>query len=144
SPLQIACYWGNVDVVDLLIVNGADLGLLTPDGRTILCMAAAFTHSGRGNLEIVNLLLKGGADVSQVVARGYTILHLVQSRTSIAQTTLALIAAGADIDARSDANNTPLHIAARRGDLDLVELFLQNNASIDAVNDDGLTASELA
>jgi hypothetical protein len=35
-------------------------------------------------------------------------------------------------------------MAVLRGDLELVELFLQNNASIDAVNDKGLTASSLA
>jgi ankyrin repeat protein len=146
SPLQLACFYGLFGIAELLIENGADLGLLTHDSppRTVLCLAAAFTDSGRGDIDIVQLLLEGGADVSQVVAGGYTILHLVQSRTSIAQTTLALIAAGADIDARSDDNNTPLHMAVLRGDLELVELFLQNNASIDAVNDKGLTASSLA
>ncbi|KAJ1466084.1 hypothetical protein T484DRAFT_1605702, partial [Baffinella frigidus] len=56
----------------------------------------------------------------------------------------AVIAAGADINSRSDTNETPLHIAVREGNCEFVDFFLQNNASIDAVNDEGLTVVELA
>jgi ankyrin repeat protein len=144
SPLQTACFYCLFDIVELLIVNGADMNLLEPFGHPILFMAAGFSRHGRGHLDIFNLLIKHGADVSQKIAGGHTILHSVESLTFDRVIMDAVIACGADVDALSDTNDTPLHIAAREGDCKFADFFLQNNASIDSVNDDGLTAKEVA
>ena len=56
----------------------------------------------------------------------------------------SLLAAGADINALDGNRNTPLHIAALAGHTTLVDFFVKNNSSLDATNDDGLTARDLA
>ncbi|KAJ1482418.1 ankyrin repeat-containing domain protein, partial [Baffinella frigidus] len=139
SPLQIACYWGHVDTASLLIGKGADLNALTPDGYSLLYIAAMFANEGKGSIDIVKLLLEGGTDVSHVEPGGYTILHSAADFEFNRDILDTLVAAGVDIDAPSATNDTPLHIAAMRGDTELVEFFLQNNACIDALDDDGHT-----
>ena len=143
SPLQTACFYGLFDIAKLLIENDADMDLVEPFGYSILFMAAGFARHGRGNLDLVNLLVEHGADVSQKNAEGHTILHSVASLTFDLVIMDAIIAAGADIEARSDTNETPLHIAIREGNCKFVDFYLRNNASITAVNDDGFAASDL-
>ncbi len=50
-----------------------------------------------------------------------------------------LLALGADVNARGQHGDTPLHAAARSGSVDLVELFLSHGADVDARNDEGHT-----
>jgi hypothetical protein len=162
SPLQIACLFGHFDIAELLLENDADIDLLTSRGDllsslrmqahsdscdvslSLLCLAAGASCSESGNLDLVNLLLEWGADVSQEMAGGRTFLHSIDNFRFNREIMEAILAAGADINALSDTNDTPLHIAARDGDTDCVEFFLQNNARIDALNDDGFTAIDLA
>jgi len=53
---------------------------------------------------------------------------------------LAMIASGADVDARSADGTTALHWAAHRSDLQLVTALLNRHADVNAVNDYGVTA----
>ena len=46
---------------------------------------------------------------------------------------------GLKVNSRSIFNDTPLHVAARSGDLDLVLALLEDGAEIDAVGDYGKT-----
>lgn len=43
-----------------------------------------------------------------------------------------LLDRGADLNARDDTKATPLHIAARYGHFDVVELFIANGADVNA------------
>jgi uncharacterized protein len=57
---------------------------------------------------------------------------------------LALLNAGADVDARGERGHTPLHEAVGAGHVAAVKLLLGRGASQLIRNDDGLTAVELA
>jgi hypothetical protein len=144
SPLQTACYYGLFDIADLLIMNDADIDLLYPSGCSILFMAAGYSLPGKSNLELVTFLIECGADVSHRDSVGNTILHSAGEITFDLGIMEAILAAGADINAVSDTNETPLIIAAGASSLEFVDFFIKNNARTDAINDDGVTAHKLA
>lgn len=56
SPLIIACYGGNLDVVSFLIEANANINYVSPEGTAL--MAATV----KGNVDMVQLLLKKGAN----------------------------------------------------------------------------------
>ncbi|WP_100484617.1 ankyrin repeat domain-containing protein [Mycobacteroides abscessus] len=56
----------------------------------------------------------------------------------------ALIAGGADVNAREEQNWTPLHFAAREDSPEVVKLLLDSGADINAINGRGQTPIMLA
>jgi ankyrin repeat protein len=55
-----------------------------------------------------------------------------------------LLDAGADPDRRSNNGSTLLHDAARGRNIEVIELLASHGAKLDAANDDGLTALDIA
>jgi hypothetical protein len=55
-----------------------------------------------------------------------------------------LLEAGADPNRKSDTGSTLLHDAARGRNLEVVEMLARHGAELDATNDDGLTALDIA
>ncbi|MRW91887.1 ankyrin repeat domain-containing protein [Duganella sp. FT80W] len=124
--------------VGRLLMNtpGIDLEAKAPNGNTALMMAAF-----RQNKPAVLELLKHGAQVNQ---KGWTALHYAAAAGSVELTAL-LLDKHAYIDAESPSGMTPLMIAAREGQEDVVALLLKEGA--DATLKDGgfhLTAAEFA
>ena len=67
-----------------------------------------------------------------------------QRITALDQIAEALVKAGAPLSIMDDQDNTPLHKAATHGNSRLAKLFLERGASIDAQNNDGQTALDIA
>ena len=132
---------GNVDRVRALVdADPALARAFAPDGFHPLGLAAFFKHP-----DVVTLLIAAGAEVSAPSrnAMKVTALHSAiagQDRLS----TLALIAAGADVNlAQSDAF-TALHEAAQNGDREIVDALLAAGADPSAVLSDGSMPADLA
>lgn len=68
SPLILACYSGNNEVIDFLIANNANVNYTSQEGTAL--MAATV----KGNLDLVALLLKKGADPDLKNKTGITAL----------------------------------------------------------------------
>ena len=100
-------------------------------GRTLLHEAAA-----AGSLDTVQLLLSLGADPNSKDAGGHTPLYSLANEgnvTGAGQVARVLVQAGADVDAHDGVKHcTPLHMAARRGNLDVAEALLDSGADIEA------------
>lgn len=110
------------------------------DGFTALHLAAFF-----GKSDAARLLLMRGAD-PDAVGTGWMTGTALHSAVSGRHHDVAaiLLDAGADPDLRQAMGWTPLHGAAHNGEIRTVELLLAHGAAVDVVDDDGITASEMA
>ena len=70
SALHIGAWKGYVDVVKVLIQEGADVNAVDEDKMTTLHVVAQYGH-----IDIVKLLIQNGADVNAVSKDGRTALH---------------------------------------------------------------------
>jgi ankyrin repeat protein len=115
---------------------GIDLEARAPNGNTALMMAAF-----RKNMPLVVDLLRRGAHINQP---GWSALHYAAAGGSVEITNL-LLDRQAHIDAEAPSGMTPLMLAAREGQEDVVKVLLARGA--DATLKDGgfhLTASGFA
>lgn len=104
-------------------------------GETPLMLAAI-----KGSLPAVQALVKRGAVINR---EGWTPLHYACSGPDNGVAAW-LIAQGAQINARSENGTTPLMMAARYGNGDLVPMLLKAGAEPRAANEQELTAADFA
>ena len=115
TPLMVT---RSFDVVSALVAKGADVKARSKRGETALADAA-----GRGDLEAVTLLLEHGADVNAVDYRGYTpLMHATQYDRDSPEIVRLLLARGANPNVTGEGQ-TPVSIAARRGETELTRLL---------------------
>jgi len=100
-------------------------------GRTLLHEASA-----QGNLTMVVLLLRLGADPNAQDGGGHTPLYCLANQyraSNGGDVVRALAQSGANVNANDGVKHcTALHMAARRGNLDVAEALLDCGADIDA------------
>jgi ankyrin repeat protein len=129
APLHEACRNDNLELARYLLDHGADPNLADHEylfGWTPLMLAA------QSDAELTALLLERGAKVDQRSYTGYTALWLA-SRVGKVETAKALLAAGAEVDARDTRDGaTPLYQAAVGGHADVVKLLLKAGADPNA------------
>ena len=105
-----------------LAQNPAWLDSTDEMGLTALDWAATREH-----WSIFNQLLKAGADVSVLGFDGGAALHRVAHHDRPEQV-LAVFRAGADPNLRNQWGRTPLHVAARRGHVEVARALVENGA----------------
>lgn len=133
SPLRLAASRGHVGCVEELLFRGAEVNA-DPGGNTALHDACVGGHA-----VCVQLLLSHGAEPDMLSADGSAPLHLCTSAQSFHCAEL-LLKGGAEINVRmGESRLTPLHVAARRGLEEHVELFLSHGADVLATNREGET-----
>jgi uncharacterized protein len=122
---RMVCWSGDADRAAALLQQGAPLEQTDSYGRTPLILAA------HGNPDIVKLLLAHGAKVDATEPDGDTPLCLAAEQNMVANAQ-ALVTAGADINHVNRYNRTPLELAARDGQDDVVSYLLAQHASLTA------------
>lgn len=124
--LHEAVVLGDVERLRVLLTEEPSAtNALSPDGWTALHLAGFF-----GQAEAARVLLEAGAevDVWSENAMRNTPLHAAIAGAREKAVIEPLVAAGADVNAAGAGGYTPLHLAASRGDLPLIELLLAHGA----------------
>ncbi|XP_076817120.1 protein phosphatase 1 regulatory subunit 12B-like isoform X2 [Clavelina lepadiformis] len=114
-----ACSSGDLNEVQILLENGADINFANIDGLTALHQACI-----DGNLHVVKFLVEQGTEIDQEDNEGWTPLHAAAS-CGFMDIARYLVRQGADVAAVNSEGEVPLDIAE---DDEMIE-FLQSEIS---------------
>lgn len=132
-----ACSHGILEAYDMATLNGhyrvarylhrfgAQPNYMLRNQRHQRAMSFAIMD---GDMKKIDFLLAAGASATYYLSRAV-------NDNNIAVAT-RLIDAGANVNTKADGHWTPLHLAARRGDVAMVELLVARGASVDACASD--------
>ena len=119
------------DLVDLMISKGADVSAKLEDGTTVFTLSISGVLSERVGLEIAKKFLDLGADVDESCTSGpvagYTCLMMaaLNQRPDIVK---FLVENGANVNAKTGDGNTPLSLAEKEDDPEMVALLKELGA----------------
>lgn len=119
---------GELELVEVLVENGADINIQDRIGQTPLFNAAYYKRTN-----VVKFILKHGANINIRDKRGRTPLFSAISR-DVAK---LIIDSGADVNARDNQGKTALFFITYKKEI--VELLLDNGANINAKDNSGNT-----
>ena len=123
TPLILAAGSGNAALVKFLVVNKkANFAATAKDGTTALIAGAKVP-------EIVKFLAEKMPNVNGVDPDGNTVLHLCAA-TADEETVRKLLYYGAKEDLPNKKGETPLLLAARAGNVDMVKRLLNMNVKV--------------
>ncbi|MEW6514390.1 MAG: ankyrin repeat domain-containing protein [Pseudomonadota bacterium] len=131
TGLMIGAWEGNVPLMELFYLRGADVNRSNRFGETALMLAA-----WKNRKEALRWLLGRGArpDHRDSNARAWTALHYA-TFGGHAELVDSLLSAGADINARSTNGSTVVMMAAREGHAELAKRLLEAGANPALRND---------
>jgi uncharacterized protein len=165
TPMLLAMYYGKPEIARALVDLGAPLSFgeacaigdeeraktmlqrdrsvldaKTADGYPPLGLAIFFRHGA-----LARFLIGEGADVNAAADNVNNVapVHAAAGVRDI-ETMRALLARGADVNARQQLDYTALHGAASRGDVDMGQLLIDNGADRNAKGSDGMTPADAA
>ena len=136
TPLCYAAFKGHVSSMLTLIQRGADVNV---DSFPMLGALA------NGSTAAVEALVQAGANVNAVTSSGNTALHFAAQKNRV-ECIVALIAAGADIDARDRDGFTPLlaAIVYGQGHEASILTLIQHGADVNLASFSGMTPLSVA
>ncbi|GAB1318265.1 hypothetical protein MFIFM68171_08475 [Madurella fahalii] len=171
SALHWAALGGHVDVVQLLLKNGARMAIFDKDKQMPLNLALAGGHAAvvrlfletgddltvadedgwpslewplhYGYFEMVQLLLNKGNGLTLINKHGWTLLHSAAGYGHLGALRL-LLDKGANPAIASANGWTPLMSASRHGHVEAVSLLLEKEADPSARNNIGFTPLHMA
>ena len=152
TPLSLAIHRENPEIVIKLVEFRCDVNLYT-------LKSPLYDAVRNGNNEIVSILLEAGAHTENknnekgFTNVGQTPLHgAVQSGVRVVVQTLidarcdinSRIDTGSDIDENGNNGETPVFIAAKEGNVDIVNILLAHGCDIEIPRTDGFTPLDVA
>ena len=130
TPLHVAVVLGHTSIVRFLLEHAADA-----NARDLNSVTPLHEAIGRENLDIAQLLINHGADVNAFVYRSDDQLRMEAPRTERQAHGDMLLSDGADENAGGKNKSSPLHEAAKRGNLRTAQLLIGHGADVNILDD---------
>ncbi|XP_063231947.1 uncharacterized protein LOC134536217 [Bacillus rossius redtenbacheri] len=124
TPLFIAAEFNHLEVIQYLAEKGADVNICSRDGYSPLYVALL-----KGNMEIVHFL-KDKALVDTGTSNGWTLMHTAATNGHL-NVIEHLKTIDADVNACNKYGQTPLHIAAKKNKVDVLQYLIKEGAVLD-------------
>lgn len=128
SVLNRAIHEGRDEEVVSLLASGSDPDAHDENGHTPLTMAAQMRR-----VSIVDHLLRAGGNVSIRHTDSYTALHYAV-RGMCDEAVVALLNAGADMDAVDSAGNSPLSLTIANGYRPIFQILMEAGAAVNTIS----------
>lgn len=142
TPLHLAAWTGNTDVVRLLLERGpslANVNHANQEHETALHFAAQYGHT-----ESVALLLAHGAEPGLRNVRGESPLDLAAQYGRLDSVALLAGAQAHALSRLATPQHSPLHLAARNGHRQVVRLLLDRGFPVNCRTESGSALHEAA
>ncbi len=145
SPFMNAASRNDLTVVEYLLPHVKNINLQNGDGRSALMMAV-----NRNSPDVVEVLLKNKADINVKDNDGNTLAYYLlpnfnsKENVKFESKLKILNANGFDITQTQGNGNTILHLASQENNLAMLKRFENFNIEVNAKNNDGMTALQLA
>ena len=118
TPLHFAAIHGKKELVQLLIINGANVKIADDSGKTPLHKAAS-----HGKKEMTEILAANGADVNRADVSGRTPLH-ESALNGHCRVVKLLLANSAEVNKADNSGKTPLHEAVKKGRKEVAKILI--------------------
>jgi ankyrin repeat protein len=135
----------SLEVVKFLSASVKDINLKGKNGQSALAKAV-----NKNSIEVVQFLLKKGADIDMTDAENntlsfYLLNNFNANKPEIFEGKLRVLKEnGLVVNQIQHAKNTLLQIATERNDLSLLKRLASLNIAINNINEEGLTALQIA
>ncbi|KAG8199145.1 hypothetical protein JTE90_015980 [Oedothorax gibbosus] len=140
KAIHTAAAHGFVEVIRNLLDKGENVDATTPENFTALHLAVKANQP-----EVCEILLGHGANVQMKAGKnGETALHLAAGVLDGHKCAELIIKSGADVNARNEDGETPLHNAARQGQLKTVSQLLEDGAELESLSKQGESVLHIA
>ena len=125
TPLHIASQYGNQEIVQLLIINHADINYVNSEGWTPLHIASQYN-----NERVIKLLIDRNADVNLTTYEDWTPLHIATYYNNI-KTVKKLLEKHPDLNKKTEDGLTALDIAFNTRNKEIYYLLLDHISKLD-------------
>jgi len=119
TPLSLAAYFGNEDVIRTLLLAGADPNIPSRNGFNVYPIHSAVASN---YTMIAKMLLEAGADINVVQKSGATPLHSAAHNGNI-ELLIVLLEAGAIVDAKMEDGKTAADKAFEKGFIEIAKIL---------------------
>ncbi|XP_050249783.1 uncharacterized protein LOC126697023 [Quercus robur] len=125
TPLHLAAWSGQAEVVSYLCKHKADVGAAAMDDMGAIHFAAQ-----KGHLEVIRTLLSSGASINAFTRKGLTPLHYAVQGSHL-ELVKYLVKKGASLSAKTKAGKTPVDLANNEEILSFLEEYERSSKKRD-------------